>query len=168
MDQRAKAPVTLPQSTPTKSYWQDPPDEIADLRTTEDLPDHADVVIIGSGITGAAVAWELLQEQQSLDDAEKKSMVMLRLVKPAPAQLDATVRSPPRPTIPPHVRPNLSSQAGTQKQHPTAPSSTTLRDSGQKPLFRSPVSSSPTSKPSTPLRASTTSTVTSTPATPST
>jgi len=77
MDQRAKVPVTLPPSNPTKSYWQDPPDEIADLRTTEDLPDHADVVIIGSGITGAAVAWELLQEQQSLDDAEKKSMVML-------------------------------------------------------------------------------------------
>lgn len=61
MDERARIPVTLPRDNPTQSYWQDPPDGIADLRTTPDLPGNADVVIIGSGITGAAVAWNLLQ-----------------------------------------------------------------------------------------------------------
>ncbi|KAI7780091.1 hypothetical protein LA080_000009 [Diaporthe eres] len=62
MNERARIPVTLPRDNPTQSYWQDPPDGIADLRTTPDLPGNADVVIIGSGITGAAVAWSLLQD----------------------------------------------------------------------------------------------------------
>ncbi|EJT78689.1 hypothetical protein GGTG_03788 [Gaeumannomyces tritici R3-111a-1] len=61
MDERAKIKVTLPRSDPTLSYWQDPPDEIADLRSTPELPETADAVIIGSGITGAAVAWHLLE-----------------------------------------------------------------------------------------------------------
>ncbi|KAK4100451.1 FAD dependent oxidoreductase [Parathielavia hyrcaniae] len=61
MDERAKIPVSLPHPNPTVSYWQDPPDPIADHRTTPDLPSSADTVIIGSGITGAAVAWNLLQ-----------------------------------------------------------------------------------------------------------
>jgi hypothetical protein len=61
MDERARLPVSLPRSGPTISYWQDPPDRIADHRTTEHLPATADVVIIGSGITGAAVAWNLLK-----------------------------------------------------------------------------------------------------------
>lgn len=61
MDERAQIPVTLPRDNPTISYWQDPPDGIADLRSTPSLPQKADVVIVGSGITGAAVAWNLLQ-----------------------------------------------------------------------------------------------------------
>lgn len=63
MDQRAKIPVSLPHTNPTTSYWQDPPEAIADHRTTSDLPLSADTVIIGSGITGAAVAWNLLQSE---------------------------------------------------------------------------------------------------------
>jgi len=56
-------PVTLPLLNPTQSYWQTPPDpELADHRTTPDLPAGADTVIIGSGITGAAVAWHLLRD----------------------------------------------------------------------------------------------------------
>ncbi|KAK4248036.1 FAD dependent oxidoreductase [Corynascus novoguineensis] len=61
MDERAKIPVSLPCDNPTVSYWQDPPDAIADHRTTPDLPPTADTIVIGSGITGAAVAWNLLQ-----------------------------------------------------------------------------------------------------------
>ena len=61
MDKRAQIPVSLPVANPTISYWQDPPDPLADHRTTPDLPATADTVIIGSGITGAAVAWHLLQ-----------------------------------------------------------------------------------------------------------
>lgn len=63
MDERARIPVSLPHANPTISYWQDPPDALADHRTTPDLPAAADTVIIGSGITGAAVAWNLLQGQ---------------------------------------------------------------------------------------------------------
>ncbi|KAI0483418.1 FAD dependent oxidoreductase [Xylaria cf. heliscus] len=60
MEDRAAIPVSLPRDNPTQSYWQLDVDEIADLRSTESLPSEADTVIIGSGITGAAVALNLL------------------------------------------------------------------------------------------------------------
>ncbi len=64
MDERAHIPVTLPRPNPTESYWQDPSDlDVADLRSTPDLPPTADTVIIGSGITGAAVAWNILKDR---------------------------------------------------------------------------------------------------------
>lgn len=60
MEARAKIPPGLPKDGPTKSYWQDPPDAIADLRTTSDLPERADFVIVGSGISGSSIANNLL------------------------------------------------------------------------------------------------------------
>ncbi|KAI0382212.1 FAD dependent oxidoreductase [Hypomontagnella monticulosa] len=61
MDKRAAIPVTLPRDNPTQSYWHFEPNEISDLRSTDSLPATAEVVIIGSGITGAAMAFNLLQ-----------------------------------------------------------------------------------------------------------
>ncbi|KAI1145130.1 FAD dependent oxidoreductase [Nemania diffusa] len=61
MEDRAAIPVSLPRDNPTQSYWQLDVDEIADLRSTESLPSEAGTVIIGSGITGAAVAFNLLE-----------------------------------------------------------------------------------------------------------
>ncbi|KAL5872586.1 hypothetical protein ACKVWC_008209 [Pyricularia oryzae] len=75
MEERGNIPVSLPVKNPTRSYWQDPPDQvIANLRSSPDLTQDADVVMIGSGITGAAIAWHLLQ-----DDAEgpKPKVVVL-------------------------------------------------------------------------------------------
>ncbi|KAI0407134.1 FAD dependent oxidoreductase [Xylaria palmicola] len=60
MDRRAAIPVSLPVDQPTQSYWQLDVDEIADLRSTESLPSEAGTAIVGSGITGAAVAFNLL------------------------------------------------------------------------------------------------------------
>ncbi|KAK7911831.1 hypothetical protein PG985_014312 [Apiospora marii] len=74
MEENASRPVTLPRDNPTQSYWQDPPADIADLRTTVSLPESADLVIIGSGITGAAIAWNLLQ---NADHEKPRSIVML-------------------------------------------------------------------------------------------
>jgi hypothetical protein len=70
MDKRAAIPVTLPHPTPTISYWQDPPDaEIADYSSAASLPDDVvDTVIIGSGITGAGVAWGLLSGNDEKQD----------------------------------------------------------------------------------------------------
>jgi len=62
MEERAKVPVTLPRPNPTTSYWQDPPDEIADLQSTEHLPEYVDYIIIGSGISGASIAYNLLKK----------------------------------------------------------------------------------------------------------
>lgn len=77
MDKRAAIPVTLPRDNPTPSYWQDPPDGIADLRSTTSLPETADVVIIGSGITGAAVAWHLLQEQGASEQQQRRQTIVM-------------------------------------------------------------------------------------------
>lgn len=59
--------TTLPHPEPCQSYWQQPPDSIADLRSTERVPEHADVVIIGSGISGASVAYNLLTAKPDLN-----------------------------------------------------------------------------------------------------
>ena len=61
MEKRVSIPVTLPRDKPTASYWQDPPDEIADLRSTPQVPETSDVVIIGSGISGAGIAYNILK-----------------------------------------------------------------------------------------------------------
>lgn len=68
MDERANLPVSLPRSNPTTSYWQDPPDAvIADFVSPGGLPEEADTVIIGSGITGACTAFNLLVEPANPD-----------------------------------------------------------------------------------------------------
>lgn len=79
MDERAQIPVSLPRENPTVSYWQDPPSYLADARTTADLPEKADIVIIGSGITGAAIAWNLLGSDAEAKDGDSipPSVVML-------------------------------------------------------------------------------------------
>ncbi|KAK8024408.1 hypothetical protein PG993_012474 [Apiospora rasikravindrae] len=58
----------FPHPNPTKSYWQDPPHRIADLRTTPDLPTDQvfDYVIVGSGVSGAATAFKLLSRDPDL------------------------------------------------------------------------------------------------------
>ena len=71
MEERGKVPPGLPREGPTVSYWQVPPDEISDLRSTEALPEEADIVIIGSGISGATIAYNILTEQP------KKKIVLL-------------------------------------------------------------------------------------------
>ena len=62
MEQRASIRPELPKANPTISYWQDPPASISHHRTTPSLPNSASVVIIGSGITGASLAYHLLSQ----------------------------------------------------------------------------------------------------------
>lgn len=61
---RARSPPGLPVPNPTSSFWQDSPPypELCDIRSGDGPPGTADVVIIGSGITGAAVARTVLRE----------------------------------------------------------------------------------------------------------
>jgi glycine/D-amino acid oxidase-like deaminating enzyme len=69
----------FPVPDPTESYWQVPEHRIANLRTTKELPMDTtfDYVIIGSGITGAAVAYKLLNRDPEL------SILMLEARKAA-------------------------------------------------------------------------------------
>lgn len=65
MDAAAQRLPGLPLSCPTTSYWQQPPSDIADHRTTDSLPSKVDYLIIGSGISGACIAYNLLKHQPS-------------------------------------------------------------------------------------------------------
>ena len=53
----------LPVQNPTLSFWMDVPSPIASYRP-DTLPGYADVVIIGSGITGTSIARTLLAESK--------------------------------------------------------------------------------------------------------
>lgn len=66
---RASQPPGLPNPKPTASYWlDDPPYPELVVAQSAVLPGAADIVIIGSGITGAAVAWAILQQYTSATD----------------------------------------------------------------------------------------------------
>lgn len=52
----------LPTPKSTASYWhREPSEALLGHRSTEELPDVADVIIVGSGITGTFAARELLK-----------------------------------------------------------------------------------------------------------
>src|ERR1700749_5030642 len=58
----------FPVPNPTESYWQVPLHRIANFRSTPDLPTSVefDYIIVGSGISGAAIAYKLLKRNPSL------------------------------------------------------------------------------------------------------
>ena len=62
MEQRASITPDLPHAYPTASFWQDPPSQVATHQSTPDLPATVPVIIIGSGITGASIAYNLLSQ----------------------------------------------------------------------------------------------------------
>ncbi|KAH7910011.1 FAD dependent oxidoreductase-domain-containing protein [Hygrophoropsis aurantiaca] len=53
-------PPGLPSQDPTVSFWTVPAAPIADYQSQTTLPSHADIVIIGSGITGTSFARTVL------------------------------------------------------------------------------------------------------------
>lgn len=61
-------PAGLPVDNPTKSYWLTEPSEmLLGHCTTKELPQAADVVIVGSGITGAFAAHCLKEKDPNLN-----------------------------------------------------------------------------------------------------
>src|SRR5882757_4271879 len=60
---QTRIPVGLPRQNPTKSCWQNPPQLIADHRTTPTPPSKTTYAIIRPGIAGTAIAYKLLQER---------------------------------------------------------------------------------------------------------
>ncbi|EHK47311.1 hypothetical protein TRIATDRAFT_154515 [Trichoderma atroviride IMI 206040] len=64
----ADSPAGLPVDNPSKSYWLSEPSEmLLGHRTTKDLPQVADILIIGSGITGALAAHFVKQKAPNLN-----------------------------------------------------------------------------------------------------
>ncbi|KAK1829048.1 putative fad dependent oxidoreductase [Podospora conica] len=75
-DTAAHRPCGLPVPNPSRSFWHSEPSAtLLGHRTTEELPETADVVVVGSGITGAFAAWFL---KNGVGGGEKgESVVML-------------------------------------------------------------------------------------------
>ena len=64
----------LPSPNSTASFWHSEPSEfLLGHRTTCDLPSIADIVIVGSGITGSSIARFLAEDER----ANGKTIVML-------------------------------------------------------------------------------------------
>lgn len=58
----------LPVPDSSKSFWHSEPSEfLLGHRTTEDLPGSADVVIVGTGITGTSAARFLTEDERAKD-----------------------------------------------------------------------------------------------------
>jgi thioredoxin reductase len=50
--------MVLPSANPTKCYWiENAESPLRDFRSSDKLPEETDVVIIGSGYTGASTAY---------------------------------------------------------------------------------------------------------------
>jgi glycine/D-amino acid oxidase-like deaminating enzyme len=66
--------ATLPTPTSSNSFWHSEPNEyLIGHRTTEELPAEADIVIVGSGITGTSAARYLAEDER----AKGKTIVLL-------------------------------------------------------------------------------------------
>ncbi|PNY29988.1 Uncharacterized protein TCAP_00101 [Tolypocladium capitatum] len=73
--ERASSPPGLPVPKPSSSYWLDDPPFPHLVDVQGELPDAADVVIIGSGITAAAAAKAILELSE--DAAQPPRVVVL-------------------------------------------------------------------------------------------
>ncbi|GAB7359795.1 hypothetical protein MBLNU230_g6964t1 [Neophaeotheca triangularis] len=63
-----REPCALPSQKSTSSFWHTEPSPLLTAhRSTRDLPSTADVVIVGSGITGASVAHHLFNSKVAAD-----------------------------------------------------------------------------------------------------
>lgn len=72
----AQAPL-LPVKGRIDSFWLDKRDqELCEKRTTADLPPEADVVIIGSGLSGAMISYFMYDAARSLNKSPP-SIIML-------------------------------------------------------------------------------------------
>jgi len=59
-------PSALPSATSTASFWHTEPSPLLlGHRSTRNLPETVDVVVVGSGITGASIAHSLLNDGHS-------------------------------------------------------------------------------------------------------
>ncbi|KAL0948910.1 hypothetical protein HGRIS_009019 [Hohenbuehelia grisea] len=76
LERIAQSPGT-PSNTTSQSYWSIPPSGLAQHGSSSVLPSQTDVVIIGSGITGAAIARTLLNHDSKYGVKERPLRVVM-------------------------------------------------------------------------------------------
>ncbi|KAJ5280157.1 hypothetical protein N7478_005529 [Penicillium angulare] len=69
----AGTPNCFPSVTPGDTFWQNEKDELHDYRSTEQLPEHSDIVIVGAGYAGVSTAYHLVKDHGHA----KKSITIL-------------------------------------------------------------------------------------------
>lgn len=69
----AGTPRCVPAETPLESFWQTPRDKLHDHRSSESLPDHSDVLIIGAGYAGVSTAYHLVKDHP---DAQRSVTIL--------------------------------------------------------------------------------------------
>jgi hypothetical protein len=60
--QTAGTPKCLPVNNPGETFWQTTRHKLHDYRSTEELPEHSDIVIIGAGYAGVGTAYHLVKD----------------------------------------------------------------------------------------------------------
>ena len=58
----AGTPRCLPTHTPGNCFWQTQRNPLSDHRSTENLPRHSDIIIIGGGYSGISTAYHLIKD----------------------------------------------------------------------------------------------------------
>jgi choline dehydrogenase-like flavoprotein len=59
----------LPVSNPTEPFWQKDRHKFHDHRSTEQIPQHSDIVIIGAGYAGVSAAYHIIREKGCADQS---------------------------------------------------------------------------------------------------
>lgn len=74
-------PSGLPSTNPSSSFWHTEPSSLLlGHRTTEDLPTEADIVVVGTGISGASVVHHSLEKLKTrAEEGERKKLNVLVL-----------------------------------------------------------------------------------------
>ena len=63
----AGTPRCLPTCVPGDCFWQTQRDPLSDHRSTEELPAHSDIVIIGAGYAGISTAYHLTKDYNDVN-----------------------------------------------------------------------------------------------------
>jgi lysine/ornithine N-monooxygenase len=69
-------PAGLPSKESSASFWHTEP-KLLGHRTTTDLTQQVDIVVIGSGISGASVVHHIFENTENVEDAKKPSVLVL-------------------------------------------------------------------------------------------
>ena len=69
-------PAALPSEYSSSSFWHTEP-KLLGYRTTESLPQKVDILVIGSGISGASVVHHIFKDTENKEDAKKKPSVLV-------------------------------------------------------------------------------------------